>query len=1451
MANYIHQLQFLEIWAAALDRYRTECGYDLTASSSVNPTSVEEFKQQIENSESRFKEYRNAKNALWSSASGFLIPVEKIGQIVAEGAGVVFAPAPAIMRAVALLIKGAGDVSQCYDYIEGLLSYMKAILDRLDIHTEYTIDSRLKDIYTEILACILETIGVSTKYVKAGRFKRYLRKIFTEDDKVNRLKDRLDALVGQEIAIVGALNLNSMMDVLEQTTTTAVVTTDMDGKVDCIAKSVQQISLDLQTATSVMATSNAGLPSTNIRSLLDPQTSVEDDLESINCLPGTGSWLLSEPLINKWIDGETPLLFLSGGPGTGKSYLSSFLIKHLRDTKSKNLDTPSVGYFFFKGDTDSRTDFVISLKTMAYQLTISDKVYSSYLESISNDLTSSNTTIFALWRRLFLSRCGESSAQRIYLVFDGIDEAKQADLESFLEPLIKVLEPPSSGVSKISVLLVGRPDVAWKMEEVFYEHLVPVIDVDARKNSQDIRKFLLHRLTKYKNLVRMKAIQSEITDKLIAGGNGMFLWVDLMLKELSTKDRESTVRKALDNMPKTLEELYRRMLTRVSEALADEPEQAQDFNELLMWTAFAFRPLSLTDLGFILSLRYGTGEGVNSSGLFDTISKKYASFFMLSNSMAQGRPGLSLDGTWFDTKQKNEEEAEDDGDLEFEEWFLNLRDSVTAVRPRHASFREFLKGQIAKPSLIGIVATDAKLHILKTCLRVLLNPESMPSEDTNWGINVMDVLNSQRIKSGIIFSTYAMRYWTTHLQALDISSTPIHEKVSILTSIHKIHTLPSVVTAQFMFPERSDIDIMSVTGEEVDTILAWVRDEETVRGCGNDVQEWAAKVRENRRELVVPLVAQLYQHALCGKSNILQSWSEVLPSSRRILRALVVYLDKFYPSIIPNNNFASDNYLNPIMPASVVKSIFRYPSLEEDALWHGGIACFMVMTGNKPEAIEFFEKAIQKSADDSRHKLMFWKFLAQASAEAGDDKAASAYIKQIFDAIDTSFGGLEQIPTSGSFYSRPWELDRENAAKLVHWLATLHQDYENRENIDEEIAYYRKAITLNIHDDTIVDGVFERALKDPRWTETALFAVKLMRETPAIQQTISSPIPRNLSYFCVGMWNGKASGLFHPVLKMMGEPSEDILAIWGMALEGDKFFDDRGVPYVSNKSGIEYAKILEIEGQIDKGIDMVEEVVGRHMRALQTAICPSAPSDAKEMFEAMASFLARHLFDEDQRQDIRERCLRIMETICKDISPIIPDVEIWFAASMGLYYQKQGRKAEAIERFKKQAETALRYLEDEDTVFFGWSALARLANAIDDPQSMGGTIWSSMTQPHSRYSLDDSEYYENKHGRRWPLNRVKSLISCASCRRKVLIPGSPANICRLVGYDVFCNWCMEKIKARSHPAIKFCSLKYGWWIIDIAEFPGPRQEGISDEEEKKSVLDSFRKGFFIDKLVDS
>ncbi|KAF3180255.1 hypothetical protein TWF788_006775 [Orbilia oligospora] len=369
------------------------------------------------------------------------------------------------MAAVSILIKGARGVSQSYDYIQELFNDIGPILSRLQIHARKDLPVELKQLYIDILACVLEIIGVST-------------------NRASELKVKLQTLVGQESTLVGALNLEATGSILETTKLTGKIISKLDSKIEDLANSVNQIP------------------------------------------------------------------------------------KQPKGNRPKN------------SDNNSRNEMLKKLRErMLPQLNLEDDLLNlKYLAALSDPM----------YRQLVENTC------------QGIEDiGTLASVEFCMER--------NQGHGSVNILIVGRWDIDWYVEEVF-ETQVPCVDILPGKNNEDINKYISHILAKSRNLKKTSPeLQSEILSVLTSEADGMFLWADLMLKEISTKNREALIRESLQSLPRGLPDTYERMFHVFSEALIDEPDQIKDLNELLLWVGFASRPLSLAELEVILELRYGDG----------------------------------------------------------------------------------------------------------------------------------------------------------------------------------------------------------------------------------------------------------------------------------------------------------------------------------------------------------------------------------------------------------------------------------------------------------------------------------------------------------------------------------------------------------------------------------------------------------------------------------------------------------------------------------------------------------------------------------------------------------------------------------------------------------------------------------------------------------------------------
>ncbi|KAH9222219.1 hypothetical protein DL95DRAFT_381025, partial [Leptodontidium sp. 2 PMI_412] len=236
--------------------------------------------------------------------------------------------------------------------------------------------------------------------------------------------------------------------------------------------------------------------------------------------------------------------------------------------------------------------------------------------------------------------------------------------------------------------------------------------------------------------------RDALRDTLRNGANGMFIWVDIMIKYLRRRTRffSEQLLESLRDLPTDLGSLYSRILQR----LADDKDFRRTSKHLLTWVACARRPLTLEELATSLTVRIGQTE----------------------------KPIITLSGA-SDLRQAVNDFC---GPLVKIQENSFGRQTVSLV---HASVKDFLFDQKNANEPYGnmlITEAEAHLSIGEVCLTYLCYDDvgSVPVESPNPARIDMSVIVKHFELHPLL--RYASTNWWEHLSAVDanlLNQTPL------------------------------------------------------------------------------------------------------------------------------------------------------------------------------------------------------------------------------------------------------------------------------------------------------------------------------------------------------------------------------------------------------------------------------------------------------------------------------------------------------------------------------------------------------------------------------------------------------------------------------------------------------------------------------------------------------
>jgi hypothetical protein len=324
---------------------------------------------------------------------------------------------------------------------------------------------------------------------------------------------------------------------------------------------------------------------------------------------GTCEWFLNHDEFQQWRDSNNSgLLWVSAGPGCGKSVLSRMLIDENR--LSTHVTTSTVCYFFFKAGDSRRTHCTDALSSVLHQLFMQDRSGNLIKIAKTADREYGKTlreNLSQLWE-LLLDCAKSPDAGQIICVLDALDECDELSREQFLHKLKEFYCGPSqvsNPPAQLKFLVTSRPydEIEASFDE-FTETCCVHLDGDEKLTdiSHDIDLVIDDKVKKLSRL--SPDDQKKIAQRLKQMENRTYLWLyltfNIIEKRRSQHSRRVDIEGLLSKLPSAVTDAYEQILNQG----ADEERT----RILLQIVLAAERPLTLNEANEILTLAFQTQE---------------------------------------------------------------------------------------------------------------------------------------------------------------------------------------------------------------------------------------------------------------------------------------------------------------------------------------------------------------------------------------------------------------------------------------------------------------------------------------------------------------------------------------------------------------------------------------------------------------------------------------------------------------------------------------------------------------------------------------------------------------------------------------------------------------------------------------------------------------------------
>ncbi|KAK4080945.1 hypothetical protein Trihar35433_2050 [Trichoderma harzianum] len=564
---------------------------------------------------------------------------------------------------------------------------------------------------------------------------------------------------------------------------------------------------------------------------------------------GTCEWLIKDSKEFKtWETSDGSLLWLHGKAGSGKSILSSSVIKYLRDQHASEPLTV-VSYFYFSFSDPEKQKVDVMLASLTKQICSRQAKRSQLMERLGQYKISGQRPDTETLEAILIAAASEFA--NLYIVIDALDECPLLNEQrgKLLKSLRRIF---AIAPNKFHFFLTSRkePDIDHKIRPILSSTDKNEIDLLARQQiiNKDICHYIDSQLSsdEYKNWP--KSIKDEARESLVEKADcivSRFQYVHFQLEALRNLESEPEVREALRNLPTGLDATYNRALESIP------PNFKERVIHSLKWLAFSKDILFVEELAEIFTIRPHNNISFNEKDrpFSPTAILKYFSGLIIAQEVYSSR--------------------------HFQ--------SGTQVRLVHFSLKEYLISERIKQGsgrAFSFIEDDAQFSVVRSCLAYLNHLNHWVAGQTTEYPHHGTVIKSYPL------ATYAARYWMAHLEeiprgswssdierdatsALAVRGQGLYALLLSLDTSHHPNERQYLLKPYWYTAERGHLQLTKMLIYEKPGAYKYITREE----LGEALQQMAYKGRTDAMQLFIEAGADVNAH--CGEwGSALQAAAE-------------------------------------------------------------------------------------------------------------------------------------------------------------------------------------------------------------------------------------------------------------------------------------------------------------------------------------------------------------------------------------------------------------------------------------------------------------------------------------------------------------------------------------------------------------------------------------------------